>query len=847
MRRTDLAGQRQYLWFVLVVVLSIAVWFSSYLLYGHTFISEAGQMLWADWVMARRILFANGTISEWNPYVLFGVDYIGREAFLNPLNLGTLAGDLLPGDKFSFMAVTMAFLALMGLSNYAFLRSIDIRPPFAAIGASVYLLAPKWADDAYHGPKFIVGYAMLPLVLMLVVRMYASRFRNVFQFVAFAVLVSLTYLAIGAPFLLIQAYLVAPFFGYMVYRCWREERHRDPALLARVLGQLAIALVLIVALSAYILFPFTRSYLFAERSLYSDTPGFSWPEYLGLIFPWINRIYGNGVYDLPYSAIPPVFFPNLYFYVGILAVPVLAIGFARRLSTPITLYFAVAFVVWLAMWNRYASAVLPLRWFERLTHGSGSQYQGHIILILSMSVVLSSVLQQMQDRREAIWKGRGGTYLRWLNRILIAGYVAAALTFVVGGLVFGTRLRSLVWVHVTNGRYLFLHYYFQEFVVVFVAMFLIRAVTVWLYHGGHVFTPRGKVWLLILLIADFQLVFRTWLPFTDLDARYSTSRLPNSFIVEQTDLLDRIGAAQYTLAIDASQLGAFTGQPASPDYASLVEQVGKFYDGGYRMPLYEPGFSYFPVMAPRSFYGFHESLMPDYFWDFDRALNDGNTRYTRQSWIGVWDPHSPLLDVAGIKYLFWPGKIEDPRLTELAHYNNHSYVYLNRQAAPRAYLVSRVEYFASRRDLLDRMSRQGFQPRDLATTEDAALSDAMKRVEGPEPVGDARIIAYLPNRVVVAVHSNRQSVLVLSDMYYPNWVARVNGSTATIYRVNAIFRGVLVPAGASSVEFEYRNPAFHAGLVVSGAGWIVASVVLLAGWRNRRADFPRRDPELAAS
>ena len=540
----------------------------------------------------------------------------------------------------------MLFLALMGVSNFAFLRALGIRPALAAIGTAVYLLAPKWVDDGYHGPRFIIGYAILPLVLMLILRMYAASFRQGWHFVVFAVLVSLTYLGIGAPFLLIQAYLVAPFFGYMLYRCWREERYRDPALLTRVLWQLAIALLLIVALSAYILFPFTRNYLFAERSLYSESLGWSGPEYLGLIFPWINRIYARGVYDFPYPVYSAILFPNLYFYVGILAVPAVAIGFARRLWTPVTAYFAVAFVAWLAVWNRYVSAVVPLRWFERLTNGSGSQNQGHIILILSMSVVLSSVLQQMEDRHEDVWEGRAGTYLGWLNRLLIAIYGLAAAAFVAAALVFATPFGAALWYRVPHGPYVALHYYFREAVGLFVAMFLIRAATVWLYHRRHVFTGWGKVCLLLLVIADFQLVFRIWLPFTDLDARYSTEQLPNRFVVERADPLDRIGASHYSLFIDSAP--PFSGLTAA-DYGELIGRFGELHHGGYWMPLYEPGFSYFPIMVERSFYGFHESLMPAYFWDFDRALNDKHPKYTRQSWIGLWDPHSPLLDVAGIK------------------------------------------------------------------------------------------------------------------------------------------------------------------------------------------------------
>lgn len=816
---------------------SLAWWFSPYLLHGRTFISEAGQMLWADWVLGRRLLFTDGGISEWNPSVLFGVDWVGREAFLNPLNLGALVGYLLPGDKFAFMASTMLFLALMGVSMYAFLRALAIRPAFARIGTVIYLLAPKWVDDGYHGPRFVVGYAILPLTLLLIVRMREAGFRMFTHFVLFAALVSLTYLGLGASFLVIQAYLVATFFFYMLYLSWRDRRGHDTRLLLRTAGWLTIALVLIAALSAYVMLPFLRNYSLSERSAYGEGPGWGGPEYLGLVFPWINRIYSRAIYDLPYPAVLPILYPNLYFYVGVLAVPLLAMGFARRLWTPVTRFFAFAFLAWLALWNRHVIAVFPLvPWLDRLTQGNPSQYQGHIILIVSMSVVAGFVLQEMYDRREDIWAGRAGRYLGWLNRGLIAIYLSAAAAFLVGALVLATDLKTYIWPRVAVGHYVLAHYYFREAVATFVTMFLVRAAVVWTYHRRCFISSWGQLALLVLLIADFQLTFRTWMPFTDLDERYATDRLPNSFVMQNIDALDRIGASQYSLAARSKvdQLKTLALAPAPPDYDEVVRRFRELYYDGYRMPLYEPGFSYFPIAAGRSFYGYHESVMPSYFFDFDAAMNSGQEQYSRQSWIGVWDPHSPLLDLAGIKYLFWHDKIADPRFAELARYNNHSYVYLNRQALPRTYLVSRVEYFPSRRDLMRRIQKPDFKPREAAATEDPALYNAMESRDEPSGGGTAVISEYTPNRVTVAVNAGAASVLVLTDMHHPNWTAQIDGTATSIYRVNGIFRGVVVPAGESTVEFAYYNRAFHRGLVISTVSWAGVVVAFAIAWVRRR-------------
>jgi hypothetical protein len=45
--------------------------------------------------------------------------------------------------------------------------------------------------------------------------------------------------------------------------------------------------------------------------------------------------------------------------------------------------------------------------------------------------------------------------------------------------------------------------------------------------------------------------------------------------------------------------------------------------------------------------------------------------------------------------------------------------------------------------------------------------------------------------------------LVLNELYHPAWEARVDGAPATILPTNLVMRGVLVPAGASTVELRY--------------------------------------------
>ena len=57
--------------------------------------------------------------------------------------------------------------------------------------------------------------------------------------------------------------------------------------------------------------------------------------------------------------------------------------------------------------------------------------------------------------------------------------------------------------------------------------------------------------------------------------------------------------------------------------------------------------------------------------------------------------------------------------------------------------------------------------------------------------------------------------LVLTDAYYPGWIATVDGQPAHIERADILFRAVKVPAGQHRVEFRYQPQSFAIGAVIS--------------------------------
>jgi len=95
----------------------------------------------------------------------------------------------------------------------------------------------------------------------------------------------------------------------------------------------------------------------------------------------------------------------------------------------------------------------------------------------------------------------------------------------------------------------------------------------------------------------------------------------------------------------------------------------------------------------------------------------------------------------------------------------------------------------------------------------------------PGEIG-AVITSYSEGEVTVDVNAREDSILVLTDLYYPGWRVKVNDEKAGLLRVNGLVRGVPVKEGRSRVVFYYMPFNFFAGLgllAISG----IFSIVLI--------------------
>ena len=104
----------------------------------------------------------------------------------------------------------------------------------------------------------------------------------------------------------------------------------------------------------------------------------------------------------------------------------------------------------------------------------------------------------------------------------------------------------------------------------------------------------------------------------------------------------------------------------------------------------------------------------------------------------------------------------------------------------------------------------------------------------PPTAGTATVTEYSPQRIAIDVDATAEATLILTDLAYPGWAAKVDGQMVEWRTIDGMYRGVPVSKGEHTIVWSYQPRSVQVGGVISG----VSAVLLcagLAGVRRRRA------------
>lgn len=170
-----------------------------------------------------------------------------------------------------------------------------------------------------------------------------------------------------------------------------------------------------------------------------------------------------------------------------------------------------------------------------------------------------------------------------------------------------------------------------------------------------------------------------------------------------------------------------------------------------------------------------------------------------------------LLNILGVKQLIY--SLEEPD----SIYQNKKVIYKdskrviveNESVLPHAYLVTKTVH-KPESQILDTLFDPNFDILNSAVTE--------KNIDINNPSTETKSVSiknYSANNIQLTTATDGNSLLVLSDNYYPGWKAYIDNKEVPIERVNYSFRGVFIPTGIHEVNFLYNPLSFKIGLMIS--------------------------------
>jgi hypothetical protein len=122
---------------------------------------------------------------------------------------------------------------------------------------------------------------------------------------------------------------------------------------------------------------------------------------------------------------------------------------------------------------------------------------------------------------------------------------------------------------------------------------------------------------------------------------------------------------------------------------------------------------------------------------------------------------------------------------------------------------------------------------------DNGMASSWPAMTGKGITGTVRLKQYRSGRVELLTVSTEPAVLRIAERYDPAWIATIDGKAATLVRVDYMFQGVPVPAGAHYVLLEYRPSMLLLKVQIAGMLLCVLAAVFLA---IRSVMEKRREP-----
>ena len=102
-----------------------------------------------------------------------------------------------------------------------------------------------------------------------------------------------------------------------------------------------------------------------------------------------------------------------------------------------------------------------------------------------------------------------------------------------------------------------------------------------------------------------------------------------------------------------------------------------------------------------------------------------------------------------------------------------------------------------------------------------------------EIISSTKFQNYTDQQIKLSTQTDKEAPLVLANIFYPGWLAYVDGQKTPIRKVDFMFDSVVVPEGNHIVEFKFKPRSFYNGLYISTISLIATILIAIFLWKRK--------------
>ena len=200
----------------------------------------------------------------------------------------------------------------------------------------------------------------------------------------------------------------------------------------------------------------------------------------------------------------------------------------------------------------------------------------------------------------------------------------------------------------------------------------------------------------------------------------------------------------------------------------------------------------------------------------------------------------PLLNLVNARYLVTPKSL--PLRTSLlpeVFSAERLRLYENSEALPWYYLAPSFRLETDEAEIMLLLREGGVDPRLTPVLERKPPGPLSTTAAGSDLTGDRLEVeerADDNSRILLSTASKEPRLLVVSENYYPNWRACVDGEEVPVLRANYVWKAVYLPPGEHRVELRYGSPTVLLARTVTLLS--LGALLLLGLVEHRRRAVP---------